>query len=70
MPTSIDRRQLLHGVLAGAALATLRPHTALAQVPDLGREAMARAATAFLGALDAPRRRRAVFPFADAERRN
>jgi Protein of unknown function (DUF3500) len=70
MPTSIERRQLLHGAVASAALATLLPRSALAEVPGAGREAMARAATAFLAALDAPRRRRATFPFPDAERRN
>jgi hypothetical protein len=69
MPTPIDRRHLLHGALAGAALAA-RPDTGWAEVPDGGRESMARAATAFLAALDAPKRRRATFPFADPERLN
>jgi hypothetical protein len=65
----LGRRRLLHGVAAVSALAaTGRP--LLAQVSDGGREAMARAATAFLAALDARQRRRAVFAFTDSERRN
>ena len=64
----IDRRQLLHGTLATAMLAAARP--ARAQVPDAARAAMARAAVAFLSALDSGQRRAAVFPFAQDERKN
>jgi Protein of unknown function (DUF3500) len=54
--------------VAGAAWALRAP--VLAQVADGGRAAMAAAATAFLAALDADGRRRAMFAFADAERLN
>jgi hypothetical protein len=65
----LSRRRLLHGA-AVAAGALAWPRSARAQVADAGRQAMAGAATAFLGTLDARQRRRAVFPFADAERMN
>jgi hypothetical protein len=65
----IARRRLLHGVAALTAMATVRP-PALAQEGEAGREAMARAATALLAALDPRLRRRALFAFSDSERRN
>jgi hypothetical protein len=65
----ISRRRLLHGAaVAAGALAIGRP--ARAQVGDAGRQAIAAAATAFLAALDAPLRRRAVFAFTEGERMN
>jgi hypothetical protein len=63
----LGRRQLVHGLVAGAGAVAL-PRIALAQVGDVARTAMERAAAAFLSALPADTRRRAVFPFADAER--
>jgi hypothetical protein len=69
MSAPIPRRRLLQGV--AAALAGGYPaRAALAQVPQGEREAMARAATAFLATLDEGRRRRTVFAFADPERTN
>jgi hypothetical protein len=65
--SGISRRRLLHGA-AVAALAF--PGSAHAQVADAGRQAMAGAATAFLGTLDARQRRRATFAIGDAERMN
>ena len=67
MPFRMPRRRLVHGAIA---LALAGPRPARAQVPPDGRDAMARAATAFLATLDDGRRRRAVFAFADAERLN
>jgi hypothetical protein len=65
----LDRRAFLHGVTTAAALATAGlPLRARAE--DAAEQAMARAATAFLAALDARLQRRAVFAFADAERSN
>ena len=64
----IGRRQLLHGTLAAAVLAVARP--ARAQVADGARPAIARAAAAFLSALEAGQRRAATFPFAQDERMN
>jgi len=65
----IGRRRLLHGAAATAALAAAgRP--AWAQMDPGGREAMARAAAAFLATLDERQRRKASFPFGDAERGN
>jgi len=65
----ITRRRLLHGAAAAAGvLATGRP--AHAQVADAARRAIADAATAFLGTLDARQRGRAVFAFGDGERMN
>lgn len=66
---TLTRRRLLHGLAASAAASAL-PRPALAQVDDAVRAAMAGAALAFLGALPADRRRRAVFSFADKERLN
>ena len=65
----IGRRQLLHGTVATAVLAAARP-AAAAQVTDQARAAMARAAAAFLAALEPDQRRTAVFPFAQDERKN
>jgi hypothetical protein len=66
-PTPLGRRRLLHGLAAGAGIAAL-PRPALAQASDGARAALAGAATAFLGALTAAGRRRAVFAFDDRER--
>jgi len=66
--SSIGRRQLLHGTLATAALAAARP--AWAQAGDQPRAAMARAATAFLAALEPGQHRAATFPFTQDERMN
>src|SRR5262252_9793999 len=64
----IDRRQLLHGTLAAAALGTAKP--VWAQAGDSTRAAMARAASAFLAALEPGQRRSATFSFAQDERTN
>lgn len=64
----IDRRELLHGTLAAAALAAAGPVSA--QSGDSTRAAMARAAGAFLAALESGQRRAATFPFAQDERMN
>jgi hypothetical protein len=66
---TLTRRHLLHGLAASVAASAL-PRPALAQVDDAVRAAMAGAALAFLGALPADGRRRAVFSFADKERLN
>jgi hypothetical protein len=68
MAAPISRRRLLHGAVAAATLSRAWP--ARAQAADAGRHAMAGAATTFLSSLDTRQRPRAVFPFADAERRN
>ncbi len=68
MGPGIGRRRLLHGAAATTLLHGLRP--ARVNADDSGGEAMARAATTFLAALDAGRQRRAAFAFADTERRN
>ena len=65
----IGRRRLLHGA-AAAGVTWALGGPALAQVTDGGRAAMAAAATAFLSALGADARRRAVFVFGDKERFN
>jgi hypothetical protein len=65
----LERRQLIHGAAATAALAAVaRP--VLAQVEDAGRAAMARAAAAFLTTLDPRQRQTATFKLGDDERRN
>ena len=65
----ISRRALLHGTTTAAAVVALdRP--IFAQTPDAAATAMAGAASAFLNALGADGRRRAMFPFPDAEREN
>ena len=64
----LGRRQLLHGTLATAVLAAARP--ARAQVADAARPAIARAAAAFLSALESGQRRAATFAFAHDERKN
>jgi hypothetical protein len=69
VPPGISRRRLLHGAAVAAGTLALG-HPARAQVADVGRHAMAGAATAFLGSLDTRQRRRAVFVFGDAERMN
>ena len=61
----IGRRALLHGAVTFWAA---RP--ALAQVPDAGRELMARTATTFLASLEPHQRRRATFSLTDPERLN
>jgi hypothetical protein len=66
---TLTRRRLLHGLAASAAASAL-PRPALAQVDEAVRETMADAALAFLVALPADGRRRAVFSFADRERLN
>ena len=63
----LGRRELLHGLAAGLG-AVCRPTWLRAE--ESAYEAMARAALAFLGALDSRRRRQATFPFAHAERQN
>jgi hypothetical protein len=69
MRGGVTRRHLVHGVAAAAAMAALRV-PALAQATDPARAAMAGAATAFLTALPADARRRALFTFDDKERLN
>jgi hypothetical protein len=65
----VHRRTFLHGAaLATVSTALAIPLSALAQ--DGAREAMARAATAFLDTLDVRQRRAATFAFVDAERQN
>jgi hypothetical protein len=65
----LTRRRLLHALAVGAAVGAL-PHPSLAQSSDAARAAMAGAALAFLGALSAEARSRAVFPMGDRERLN
>jgi hypothetical protein len=69
--SSLGRRQLLHGAAAAAMLTAVRPPVpALAQVADGARDAMARAAAAFLASLEPAQRKTAVFPLGDNERTN
>ena len=63
------RRQLLHGAVAAAAL-TAAPRVIQAQVQDGARAAMARAAAAFVAALEPGQRQAAMFPLGHDERRN
>ncbi|MFI5329112.1 MAG: DUF3500 domain-containing protein, partial [Candidatus Rokuibacteriota bacterium] len=65
----LTRRRLLHGLAASAAAGAL-PRPSLAQSSDAARAAMAGAALAFLGALPAEARKRAMFPIGDRERLN
>jgi Protein of unknown function (DUF3500) len=65
----IGRRRLLHGA-AAAGVAWTVGLPALARGDDAARGAMAGAATAFLAALTADHRRRALFAFEDTERLN
>jgi len=65
----LTRRRLLHGLAASAAAGAL-PRPSLAQVVDAARAAMAGAALAFLGALPAEARKRAMFAIGDRERLN
>ena len=67
--TTLDRRQLMRGAAATAALAATGGPV-LAQVQDGARAAMARAAAAFVAALEPRQRGAAVFPFTSDERRN
>jgi hypothetical protein len=69
MPNGIGRRRLLQGA-AAASIAGAWRRPALAQVADGARSAIAGAATAFVAALPADGRRRAVFTFGDKERLN
>jgi hypothetical protein len=69
MAGALTRRRLVHGAAAAGAMAALRV-PALAQATDAARAAMAGAATAFLAALPADVRRRALFTFDDKERLN
>jgi hypothetical protein len=69
MSSGIGRRRLLHGA-AAASLGWAWRGPVLAQVADGARAAIADAATAFLAALTADGRRRAVFTFGDKERLN
>src|SRR5262245_3684591 len=66
--TDLGRRQLVHGIATAALAAAAAP--VLAQVEDAGRLAIARAAAAFLAALETRHRQAATFPFAHDERRN
>ncbi len=68
MGHAIRRRRVLQGAAAAALLHSLRP--ALVRADDAGREAMVRAVSSVLAALDETRRRRASFTFADTERLN
>jgi hypothetical protein len=65
----LTRRRLLHGLAASAAAGAL-PRPSLARSGDAARAAMAGAALAFLGALPAEARKRAVFAVGDRERLN
>ena len=66
---AFDRRKLLQGTAATAALLALGPRLR-AEPASSAREAMARSALAFLAALEPGPRAAAVFPFGDDERRN
>jgi Protein of unknown function (DUF3500) len=65
----LTRRRLLHGLAASAAAGAL-PRPSLAQPSDTARAAMAAAALAFVGALPADARKRALFALGDPERLN
>ena len=65
----LTRRRLLHGLAATAAAGAV-PRPSLARSSDAARAAMAGAALAFLGALPAEARKRAVFAIGDRERLN
>src|SRR5262245_1857433 len=65
----LSRRRLLHGLAASVAAGGL-PRSAGAQGADGVPAAMTAAALAFLGALPAEARKRAVFAFGDKERLN
>jgi hypothetical protein len=67
--TAFDRRKLLQGTAATAALLALGPPLR-AELANSAREAMARSALAFLAALEPGPRAAAVFAFGDDERRN
>jgi hypothetical protein len=63
------RRRLLHGIAAMAAVG-IGGRSTWAWAEEGGREAMTRAALAFMAALDPRGQRRAAFPFTHAERLN
>ena len=69
MTERLSRRALLHGTAVAAAVGAL-DGPVFAQAPDAATSAMAVAASAFLNALGADGRRRAMFQFPDAERQN
>lgn len=76
----LSRRSLLHGLAASAAVSAVPRHghaqsppalsPAQSEIPDAVRAAMAAAALAFLDALPADARKRAVFAVSDTERLN
>jgi Protein of unknown function (DUF3500) len=66
---SFGRRQLLHGA-AAASMLTAVPRPVQAQVQDGARAGMARAAAAFVQALEPDQRQSALFAFGHDERRN
>ena len=68
MGARFGRRRLLHGLAGTAVMAMSRP--VRLQAEEGAREAMARAALAFVGTLDPRRTRQATFSFGDAERLN
>jgi hypothetical protein len=65
----VSRRRFLRGAGAALAARALR-RPAAARADEAGHAALSRAAMAFLDALEAPQRRRALFPFGHEERRN
>jgi Protein of unknown function (DUF3500) len=67
--SGFDRRKLLQGTAATAAMLALGPQLR-AEPAGSAREAMARSALAFLAALEPGSRAEAVFAFGDDERRN
>jgi hypothetical protein len=67
--TAFDRRKMLQGTAATAALLALGPPLR-AELANSAREDMARSALAFLTALEPGPRATAVFAFGDDERRN
>jgi hypothetical protein len=68
MTGGFGRRRLLHGLAAAAVAMAGRP--AWLHADQGAREAMTRAALAFLGSLDSRRARQAALPFGHAERLN
>jgi hypothetical protein len=69
MTSPPGRRHIIHGLAATVAVAAVGRPLRLHADED-ARQAMARAALAFLGTLDSRRARQATFPFGDAERLN
>ena len=73
MDAPLTRRRLLHqvvGGLAASAAVHAGARSALAQIGEDGRTAIAGAAAAFLASLPADGQRQATFSFADKERQN